>query len=846
MTSDKREIEPQPLNKYRVLDLTDRRGYLCGKILADMGMDVIKIEPQGGDLDRWKGPFYQDNPDPEKNIYWWSFNTSKRSITLDITKKDDREIFFALASDADIVLESFDPGTTARLGITYDELSKSNPGLIMVSVTGFGQDGPYSRFKAPDIVLQAMSGVAYLTGQPERPPVRTSIPLAYLHASSDAATGTMMALYHRELTGIGQHVDVSAQDCLAWLCFNAYIYWEFDSKFPTRDNQDHTYLTHSIKTVPDVYKCKDGYVLFTPNRGRNGNRTRKFIEWMQETNRANEFLTTMDWEDTVPYFGDRDPSSITPEERDEYKQYRVDTQRQIRQGCEEFVRTKTKKELFDGAIERSYMLAPINDIRDVLEDRQFASRNYWQKVNLPDTGLTLIYPGQPFRSTATSYGIRRPAPHVGEHNSEILEEKRLKSPLPKATKTDRDVGKTEIFKGLKILDFTWVTVGPRAMRYFADHGATVIKVEAPGRSDVGRLLTPFRDGINEPNRSGWFGLYNVNKYGMTIDMTKLKGVELVKKLIKWADVLVESFRPGVMKKYGIDWEEAQKINPRLVYASTSMFGQDGPYATYAGYGYHAAAITGFGYLTGWPDLPPCGALYAYTDHIAPQYLVDAIVAALLEKNRTGKGQYIDQSQNEAALHLLTPAILEYCANKRIWGRNGNRDTFAAPHGIYRCLGDDRWCAIAVETEEEWKLICSVIGKPDLALDDRFKTLVERKKNEDILDRIVESWTLTLTPELVMYTLQQAGVAAGIVETAEDMHRDPQFKHRQHFVQYEHSAAGVHSVDAIPPKFSRTPARQYKPEPSEGEDNAKVCTDILGLSEDEFIELTLDGVFGPVE
>jgi benzylsuccinate CoA-transferase BbsF subunit len=301
-----------------------------------------------------------------------------------------------------------------------------------------------------------------------------------------------------------------------------------------------------------------------------------------------------------------------------------------------------------------------------------------------------------------------------------------------------------------------------------------------------------------------------------------------------------------MKKFGVDWKEVQKINPGLVYASTSMFGQDGPYATYAGYGYHAAAITGFDYITGWLDLPPCGALYAYTDHVAPQYLVDAIVAALLEKDRTGKGQYIDQSQNEAALHLLTPSILEFCVDGHVAERNGNRDPLAAPHGIYRCVGNDRWCAIVVETQREWKTFCTIIGKPELVSDSRFRTLSARKKNEDTLDRIVENWTLNLSPEAVMTALQEAGIAAGIVETAEDMHEDPQFKHRQHFIKYDHNVVGLHSVDTIPPKFSRTPARQYKPEPNEGEDNAYVCLEVLDLKNDEFVELMVEGIFGPVE
>jgi len=330
---------------------------------------------------------------------------------------------------------------------------------------------------------------------------------------------------------------------------------------------------------------------------------------------------------------------------------------------------------------------------------------------------------------------------------------------------------------------------------------------------------------------------------MTIDLTTPQGLTLAKRLVQWADVLVESFRPGVMEKLGLDYTTTAALNPRLIYASTCLFGQTGPYRDLAGYGHHAAAFAAFDDLVGWPDRTPCGAFWAYTDHIAPQFLVRAIIAALMDRERTGQGQYLEQSQIESALHFLAPAFLDYSVNGRVMTRNGNRDPHAAPHGAYRCAGEDRWCVIAVRTDEEWRALCRVAEQSVLAADRRFTTLESRKEHEDELDRLVESWTSQLAAEEVVEQLQTVGVPVGIVANAEDMHFDPQFRHRSHFLTFNHPVIGPHDVDALPFRLSSTPAKQYSPEPCLGEHNAHICTDVLGMSDEEFLGLLQSGVLG---
>ena len=829
------------LSTYRGLDLTNNRGWLCGKILADLGMDIIKVEPLGGDPGRFLGPYFKDDPDPEKSLNWWAFNTSKRSITLEIDTEKGRDDLLDLVRKSDFIIESFEPGYMKKLGLDYETLSQINPGIIMVSITGFGQEGPYSGLNAPDIVVAALGGYMNLTGDPDRPPLRNSIPQHYLHASNDAATAALIALWHRENTGLGQWVDTSAQECTAWLGFSNYVFWDFTGTSPSRANLEHNRLSVNRETISDIFQCRDGYVLFTSEAGRNGHRTRRFVEWMEEEGKSTKVLSEYPWEEQEVA-----PPDLTEEELEQWVSDLVETYTLLRQNFEPFILTKTKKELFEQAFERGILLAPLNTIKEVVEDVHFKERGFWQTADHPSVNEKIEYPGSPFSASKFSSHIRRPAPGIGEHNQEILEkglertDKKIK-PMP-----DTATAQGEAFKGLKILDFTWVTVGPRTVRYFADHGATVVKIEAPERPDIGRIVPPHKDGIFDADRSGWFALYNINKLGMTVDMATPEGLALVKRLVEWADVLMESFRPGVMKKFGLDYDSVKKLNPNIIYASTSMFGHTGPYTNFAGFGHHAASVTGYYNIVGWPDRAPCGAFWAYTDNIAPQFLASAITTALIHRQKTGEGVYIEQSQNETAMQLLSPYLLDYSINGRIWNRCGNQDAFMAPHGAYPCLGDDRWCAIAVTSEDEWTTLCEMMDKPDLVDDVRFCTLQARKENEDELNRIISDWTAQIEAKTLMNRLLAKGVAAGLVATAEDMHHDPQFKYRRTYYSIDHPVIGPHPVNALPFRLSRTPAQVYRQEPCLGEHNSYVCTDILNMSDEEFVALLEADAFGSLE
>lgn len=379
--------------------------------------------------------------------------------------------------------------------------------------------------------------------------------------------------------------------------------------------------------------------------------------------------------------------------------------------------------------------------------------------------------------------------------------------------------------------------------WLAHHGAEVIRIESLTRPDELRGIEPFKDGIAGINRSGCYANYNSNKYGMALNLNHPRGVEVAKKIITWADVLVENFTPGTMaRKWGLGYESVREINPGIVMLSTSPMGQTGPEAQQGGFGLELVSRGGFTHFTGWPDQDAVGVGYPYTDTVSPPLGVIAVLAALEYRQRTGQGQYIDVSQHEVAVQHLTPAVLDYTANGNEGGRSGNRHPQASPHGAYRCRGEDRWCAIAVFTDEEWRAFCDVIGRPDLTEDNRFKTLADRKANEDELDSLVESWTAELPPEEVMRKMQAAGVAAGVVQSGKDLIEDPQLKERHHFWYLDHPEMGKCAYDGPPFHLSKTPAELNCPAPCLGEHTEYVCTKILSIPDEEFIGLLAEGVF----
>jgi len=393
---------------------------------------------------------------------------------------------------------------------------------------------------------------------------------------------------------------------------------------------------------------------------------------------------------------------------------------------------------------------------------------------------------------------------------------------------------------LKIVDFGWVAADPQVSRQLSYHGATVVRVECHRAPDTLRVCPPYRDQKPHVDGSAFFAAYNVNKYGISLDLTKPGSAEVAHRLVAWADVLTEGMTPGVMNTWALDYESCRKVNPGIIYLATSTFGQKGPFKDAAGYGMYAAGYAGFSHILGWPDRGP---LYTYnylTDFFAPQFGVVAILGALRRRRRTGEGTYIDLSQVESGLYGLGVSFLDYFVNGRIAGRNGNRDPNMAPHGVYPCRGQERYVALAVPSEAEWDILKGLIAAPWCEAK-KFSTLYLRKKNEEELDAHLAVWTGQYTAEQAMQLLVDAGIPASVVETGEDLFLDPQLKARGHFQFLKHGEIGEHAYHAPAYRMTRTPHRFRKPSPCLGEDNEYVYRDILGYTDDEIGELLVKGV-----
>jgi crotonobetainyl-CoA:carnitine CoA-transferase CaiB-like acyl-CoA transferase len=722
-----------------------------------------------------------------------------------------------------------------KLGLGYSALEKVNPGIIMVSITPFGQTGPYKDYKAPDIVAWAMGGYMYSYGDVDRPPVRISHHShAHLHAGGRGAVGAMLALHHREITGEGQQVDVSIQESVEQATnITQTQYWDMMKRNTPRSSSRPGTSALGMK---NIWPCRDGYVTFGFQGGFAGSRrTRPLIDAMENEGMANDFLKEFDW-DTFNL------ATVTQ-----------DVIERLEEPAGKFFMAHTKAELLDRAVKYRFMLYPVSTTKDIMESVQLAAREYWVEVEHPELGATITYPGAFTKTSETPPRIYHRAPLIGEHNQEICEKelalskkellalRQAKDYSGKLNKKGQRRSLTKkLLEGIKVVDFSWVAMVPLTAKAFSDYGAEVIKIEGRSHPDQMRTAGPMKDGIPGLERSGWFHSYNTGKLSVALNLTHPKAVEIAKEFVARADIVMENMAGGVMKRMGLGYEALKKVKPDIIMLSSCMQGQTGPHTNHPGLGSQLSALSGFNHITGWPDGEP-KAIGIYTDSIGPHFTISTLLAAFNYRRRTGKGQYIDLSQYEGGLHFMAPLLLDYAVNQREAMRMGNRHSDAAPHGVYRCRGEDRWCAIAISTDEEWQSFGNVIGSPAWTSNPKFSTNLTRKENEDELDRLVEKWTIDCSAEEVMSLMQAAGVAAGVVETGEDLlEHDPQLKHRHFFWEQDHPEIGKYWAHRHAFVLSKSPC-EVRRSPLLGEHNEYALKELLGMSDDKIAELVIEGV-----
>ena len=807
------------LSPYRVLDLTNERGLLCGQILADLGADVIAVEPPGGNSARRLGPFANDEAGPERSLHWWAYSRNKRSVTLDITTDEGRDRLLRLAAGAHFLIESEVPGRMAELGLSYEELAAVNPALVYVSISAFGQDGPKAGYAESDLIVEAAGGNLVLQGDDDRPPVRVSVPQAYLHASAEAAGAALIAHHECQRSGRGQHVDVSAQQAVNQATFARALCEPLGDTPATR-------LAGGAKLGPIkarlVFPAKDGHVAVLLFFGSTfGPFTTRLLEWICEEGFCDEATRDQDWIAFAEPLLTEQPAALQAYD-------------QLMLTVDVFTKTKTKAEHLEASLQRRVLIAPIVTIDEVVESEQFASRDYWSELDSQVLQKRIRYPGPFAKFSASPIAYRQRPPAIGEHNDEVFSDVAKITPARESTSAP-SVDQLPL-ADVKVLDLMWAVAGPAATRVLADYGATVVRVESTSRIDVTRTMGPNHAAQPGPENSGMFLSMNAGKYGLTLDLTKDEGRDILLDLVRWADVVTEAFSPKAMRAWGLEYEVLRKTKPDLIMLSSCLMGQSGPLSMFAGFGNLSAAISGFYNLSGWPDRMPAGPYLAYTDTVAPRFTVAAILAALDHRRRTGEGQYIDQSQAESALHFIAPALLDYTVNGRVQERTGNRDRHMAPHGVYPASGDDRWVAIAVRSDEEWQTFCQIIEQPDLAGDDRFASQQARLAHQGELDDVVAEWTKNQGENEIEGVLQARGIPAHVVQNSEEVYADPQLRHRGHFVEVPHEIHGTTTVEGSRFRLSRTPAKVERSGPTFGQHNQHVLETILGYSPERIAEL----------
>lgn len=812
------------LSPTRVLDLSNERGIFCSFVLAELGADVVCVEPPGGTWSRRQGPFAGGEPDPERSLFWWAYARGKRSIVLDPASPADREDLLRLVEGADVLVESRTPGEMARLGLGFEDLARLNPALVYVSITPFGQTGPKARWAASDLTVFAASGALWLMGDEDRPPVRISVPQAFLHAGAEAAAATLAALHERRRSGLGQHVDVSAQQAVTLATQSDIVSAAVNSAGGARTAGGGRI---GELTLRFRYPARDGHVSITHLFGRAfGPASARLMEAVCEDGFCDEELRDKDWIAIASLIA----KGAEP----------VGTHDRAKAAIAAWTASKTKAELLEIAMKRRLLIAPAWTMRDVASNDQLVDRRYFQALERPDGGGLAQQLGAFVHANGHAPPPASRAPRLGEHTTEVLAEPRTVLPADPAVVRSPSRQAPLPLADVKILDFMWALAGPVGTRMLADYGAEVVRVESATKPDPIRGGRPFVDRRFGMETGALFHGANASKRMLGLDLSRPEAREVVLDLVRWADVVCESFTPGAMARMGFGYDTLREVNPDLVMLSTSLMGQTGPLATFSGYGNLSAAIVGFHEMTGWPDREASGPYGAYTDYVTPKFLASTILAALDQRQRTGDGVHLDLSQAEASLHFLAPAMLDVLVNDADPTRRGNRDDLFAPHGCYPVAGTDRWIAIAVESDRGFQELCRVLGRVALASDPRFATPIDRRRNAEALDAVLAELTREQDGAQLEARLQENGVACHAVQDSAASCADPQLDARGHFVRIE-SGDAYTIVEDTRSKLSRTPARVRRGVPTLGRDNWEILTELLGYDEARAAELAAAGV-----
>jgi crotonobetainyl-CoA:carnitine CoA-transferase CaiB-like acyl-CoA transferase len=783
------------LSHIRIVELGDIPASYAARLLADLGADVIKVEPPGGDPNRLLPPFAGNIEDPERSLTFINANTNKRSIVLDLPgSSTDRGVFAKLLPSAHLFIEATRVGDLEDLGFTEEKMKEINPALVTVSLTPFGRTGPYRHYKGSDSIANASGGFLFGQGDDTKGQCTAPSHLAYQVAACVAATLGLAGVRHARLTGAGQRIDVSLQEALTFTNSSSVARYTRENRLERRPGgKDYG------GAGTNIYRCKDGrYVHFTTNMPHMW---REFAQnWMTD-----KTLAGPEWENS---------------------RYRDAHAAQVSKAFANFIGQFTAEEFANEAQQRHLAAAPLNTVGQFVDCEQVRSRRWLQEIEHPVIGRYTA-PGFPMRLSLTPMQVRRPAPLLDQHRDEILAELEHSTAHSNTPIVIDDRARKPMLEGLRMADLTQQYAGPLGTAILAYYGMEVVKIES--------TVVPSKDRETAAHAD-----MNRAKLGCTLNLRHPEGKELFKQLVAASDVVVDNFSSGVLERLGFSFNVLQQINPRIVQAVMPGWGLTGPLKSWVAWGWQLLAYTGIMRLWGYPDSPmETRCKIAWPDRVGAVTMTLGVLAALEYQQRTGQGQFIEAGMLEAQGSMMGPAILDFTVNGREWDATGYREVLGesyAPYGCYPCRGEDNWIIIACASDEEWQSMVNLIGKSSWAADPKFATKDGRKKHYEELDRNLSQWTRKCTPRQAFRLLQEAGVAAGIPSSGEDLYHDYHLRERGHIVETEAQPWGKTTHHGLPGIPSLSRASAARPAPWIGTHNDQVFGQILGLSAKKIKEL----------
>lgn len=796
-----------PFLDYRVVELgSGNAGAYCGKLFADFGATVVKVEPPGGDPGRIQFPLVDIGGGAQESGYFAWLNTNKQSIIADVASEADALRVRNLLSKSNLLIDTRMPADLRNSWLTHDLLRRENSQLVIAAVTWFGDSGPYRDFAATDTICRALAGLIKLSGPVEGPPAMLHSGQAEILGGVTAFIAAAAGLVARDRGG--RRFSVSVHESNIALA-EQFVAPGIGGEFPEK----RLGVNRFAPFYPvGIYPCREGWLSLS----------------LQTAGPWRTFWTIMGKPEVL-----ENPNFATTADRMRHAD-------EVDALLLPLLKKRTAAEWFAFALEHKLAFVVVPSIAELLAQPVFRDRGSFAQVHLANANFEA--PVVPQRLTRTPPRAGGRAPLAGTDDAGY----------PKNLGSNFHIGQTPAdpmglpLAGLRIVDLTMGWSGPLCTRQLADLGAEVIKIESCKFPDWFRGSTDNKPNFFEQRlyeKHPTFQVMNRNKIGITLDLTSPEGVELAKRLVANSHAVVENSSREVLPKLGLDYEALRQVKPDVIMVSMSAFGVRGAWANCRAFGQTMEAAAGLPSVTGNPDWPPTMNLAAYGDAVGGLNAAAALLIAVIHRQRTGEGQHVDLAQVECMLPLVAPWIIEQSATGKLSPRLGNRHPMFVPHGCFPCNGKDAWVVVAVTSDDQWPLLCRTIGRDDFAADPLLRSAEGRRTQQDTIEAALAAWTCKRSADEAMMELQTVGIAAGAVRSPLELYEDPHLASRGFWQEVNRAHIGRHRLPSAAFRDGNTPIAVRRPAPTLGQDNEAILTGILGLSASNIQRLAALGVIG---